>query len=626
MGVDNIIGEMFDRRYRLERRIGSGGMADVYLAQDESLNRRVAIKILADRYTRDEGFVERFRREATAAAGLSHPNIVSIYDRGEAEGTYYIAMEYIEGPTLKEEISDRAPLPEAEAVGYAVQALHALEFAHRRGVVHRDIKPHNMMLTPDGLLKVTDFGIARAANQADMTEVGSIVGTAQYLSPEQARGHSVGPQSDIYSLGVVLYEMLTGEVPFTGSSAVEIAMKQVNEAPPPPSTKNRLISRSLEQIVMRALAKDPAVRFHSAREMADELERSRRGLGVSQDTAAATAVIGAYEAADATRVMGAATAGGAGPPGTTPPAQPKRSAMPWLLVALLLIASAVVGYIVYQQLQGNDQVKVPDVTGFTEQQAKSQLVGAGFTTKVENKKSSKVDKGVVITTDPAPNASVDKGSQVTIIVSTGPKSVKLPNLRGKSVSEALQILSGLGLPPPTQTQIPSKMDSNTVVRTDPKAGQIPPDTVVTLFVSNGNVKVPNVIGMTCSDATAALQSSKLQANCTDAPSDTAPQGQVFGQSPSSGNEAPQGSTVQLQVSTGPAQIQVPDVTNMDFPTARKTLKDANLKPVESKCLWPDPTVPDGTVVETDPQAGRQVDPGTTVTVYVADSTSTTPCP
>src|ERR1700751_2861878 len=280
--TDQLLNALFDKRYRIMRKLGSGRVANVYLAEDQELGRRVAIKILNDRHAGDEQFVERFRREATAAAGLSHPNIVSIYDRGEAEGTYYIAMEYIEGPTLKEEITERAPLPEAEAVGYAVQALQALEFAHRRGVIHRDIKPHNMMLTPDGLLKVTDFGIARATNEVEMTEVGSIVGTAQYLSPEQARGPSVGPQSDIYSMGVVLYEMLTGEVPFTGSSAVEIAMKQGKEPPQPPSGKNRLITHGLEQVVMRALANAPALRFHSAREMADELERTRRGLAVSQ--------------------------------------------------------------------------------------------------------------------------------------------------------------------------------------------------------------------------------------------------------------------------------------------------------------------------------------------------------
>jgi serine/threonine-protein kinase len=621
VGVDNIIGEVFDGRYRLERRIGAGGMADVYLAQDESLHRRVAIKILADRYTRDPGFVERFRREATAAAGLSHPNIVSIYDRGEAEGTYYIAMEYIEGPTLKEEITERAPLPEAEAVGYAVQALQALEFAHRRGVIHRDIKPHNMMLTPDGLLKVTDFGIARATNEVEMTEVGSIVGTAQYLSPEQARGHSVGPQSDIYSMGVVLYEMLTGEVPFTGSSAVEIAMKQVNEAPQPPSSKNRLISHGLEQVVMRALAKDPALRFHSAREMADELERTRRGLAVSQDTAQATAVIGAYEAGQATSVMGAQPP--AAPP---PPPQAKRSAVPWLLVALLLLASAVVGYIVYQQLQGSNQVKVPDVRGFTQQQAQTQLVQAGFTTSVQHKASKKVVKGQVIDTDPQHGSEADKGSNVIIIVSKGPKSVTLPNLRGKSASQATQTIVGLGLPVPTQTPITSKLPVGQVVRTDPKAGVIPPDTVVTLFVSTGNVKVPNVVGMTCDGAKQALAASSLQGSCTNTPSDTVPVGQVISQSPAAGSQAPQGSTVSLQVSSGPSQVQVPDVTNLDYPTAKQTLQGDGLHAQRSRCLASDPTIPDGTVVATDPPAGTMVDPKTDVTVFVADSTSTTPCP
>ena len=620
MGVDNIIGELFDGRYRLERRIGAGGMADVYLAQDESLHRRVAIKMLADRYTRDAGFVERFRREATAAAGLSHPNIVSIYDRGEAEGTYYIAMEYIEGPTLKEEITERAPLPEAEAVGYAVQALQALEFAHRRGVIHRDIKPHNMMLTPDGLLKVTDFGIARATNEVEMTEVGSIVGTAQYLSPEQARGHSVGPQSDIYSMGVVLYEMLTGEVPFTGSSAVEIAMKQVNELPQPPSTKNRLITHGLEQVVMRALAKDPALRFHSAREMADELERTRRGLAVSQDTAQATAVIGAYEAGQATTVMGAQ------PPAAPPPPQAKRSAVPWLLVALLLLASAVVGYVVYQQLQGSDQVKVPDVRGFTTKQAQTQLIQAGFTTAVDHKASKKVVKGQVIDTDPTHGSEVDKGSKVTIIVSTGPKSVTLPDLRGKSVSDATQTIVGLNLPSPHQQLITSKLPAGQVVRTDPGPGPVPPDTVVTLFVSNGNVKVPNVVGMTCSDATNTLSASNLQGSCTNTPSDTVPTGQVISQSPAAGSGAPQGSTVSLQVSSGPSQVQVPDVTNMDYPTAKQTLQGDGLHAQRSRCLASDPTIPDGTVVGTDPPAGSMVDPKSDVTVFVADSTSTTPCP
>ena len=238
MSTFSFIGQLFDGRYLIESQLGSGGMADVYLATDQSLGRKVAIKILSDRYARDAGFVERFRREAAAAAGLRHPNIVTVYDRGEAMGTSYIAMEYLDGPTLKEEITRRAPLPEPEAINYATQALAALDAAHRQGVVHRDIKPHNMVLTDEGRLKVTDFGIARAANTQQMTEVGSIVGTAQYLSPEQARGLLVGPQSDIYSMGVVLYEMLCGDLPFTGDSAVDIAMKQVSDPPPPLHSRN----------------------------------------------------------------------------------------------------------------------------------------------------------------------------------------------------------------------------------------------------------------------------------------------------------------------------------------------------------------------------------------------------
>src|SRR4051794_25559610 len=296
MGVDHIIGELFDGRYRLERRIGTGGMADVYLAEDESLGRNVAIKVLAERYAEDEQFVERFRREAQAAAGLNHPNIVSIYDRGEADGSYYIAMEFLDGRSLKDEIVEDGPLPAPRAIDYALQILQALRFAHRNGVVHRDIKPHNIIVGRDRRLKVTDFGIARAG-ASQMTEVGSIIGTAQYLSPEQARGQQVRPPADLYSLGVVLYEMLTGRVPFDGDSAVAIAMKHVSENPRPPRELNPSIPPALEQVVLRALAKDPALRYQSADEMAADLERVRRGASVAQETQALTQVLAAETAA-----------------------------------------------------------------------------------------------------------------------------------------------------------------------------------------------------------------------------------------------------------------------------------------------------------------------------------------
>src|SRR5918911_4070200 len=254
---DTLLNTLFDGRYRIVRKLGTGGMANVYLAEDEVLGRRVAIKILNDRHAGDDQFVERFRREAKNAASLSHPNIVSIYDRGEAEGTYYIAMEYLDGRSLKELIVSRGPAPIHVAIDYARQILAALRFAHRHGIVHRDIKPHNVIVDAEGRLKVTDFGIARAG-ASDMTETGAIMGTAAYLSPEQAQGHAVSASSDLYSIGIVLYELLTGRVPFEADSAVTIALKQVSEEPVPPRALNPEVSPELEDVVLRALQKDPA--------------------------------------------------------------------------------------------------------------------------------------------------------------------------------------------------------------------------------------------------------------------------------------------------------------------------------------------------------------------------------
>src|ERR687896_1731872 len=268
---DTLINTVFDGRYRVLRKLGSGGMANVYLAEDGELGRQVAIKILNDRHAADDQFVERFRREAKNAAGLSHPNIVQIYDRGEAEGTYYIAMEYLGDRTLKEAVADRQPLPIREAIDYARQILAALRFAHRNGIVHRDIKPHNVIVDGDGRVKVMDFGIARAG-ASQMTEAGSIIGTAQYLSPEQARGAPVDQSSDLYSTGVVLFELLTGDVPFTGDTPVEIAMKHLSEIPDAPSHRRRDVPPDLDLIVLRALAKDPAERYQSAAAMDSDLD------------------------------------------------------------------------------------------------------------------------------------------------------------------------------------------------------------------------------------------------------------------------------------------------------------------------------------------------------------------
>src|SRR5437667_11188652 len=280
---DTLIDSVFDGRYLIIRKLGAGGMANVYLAEDQELGRRVAIKILDDRHAADDSFIERFRREAKNAAGLSHPNIVSIHDRGEAEGTYYIAMEYLSGRSLKELIVSRGPTPIKIAVDYTRQILAALSFAHRNGIVHRDIKPHNVVVDSDGRLKVTDFGIARSG-ASQMTEVGSIIGTAQYLSPEQARGAPVDQRSDVYSVGIVLYEMLTGKVPFTGDTPLEIAMTHLSATPEPPSEQRIEIPHELDSIVLRALAKDPVDRYQSAEEMDADLARAARGQTVAPET------------------------------------------------------------------------------------------------------------------------------------------------------------------------------------------------------------------------------------------------------------------------------------------------------------------------------------------------------
>src|SRR5213082_729424 len=353
---ETMIGRTFDKRYVIQRKLGSGGMAIVYLAEDQELGRRVALQLLDDRHAADEQFVERFRREAQSAAGLNHPSIVSIFDRGYAEGTYYIAMEFLDGRTLKELLVKNGPTPVPIAMDYARQILGALAFAHRGAIVHRDIKPHNIVVGGDGRLKVTDFGIARSG-ASQMTEAGSIVGTAQYLSPEQARGAPVDPRSDLYSLGIVLYEMLTGSVPFTGDTPVEIAMKHLSQVPDPPSEWRSEVPHDLDAVVMRALAKDPDQRYGSAEELDADLARVARGVAVSQKTEEAMTQVlaGAGAATAATMITRPRTV--TAPPVYRPPAAyyeetpGRRSVWPWLIGILACAIAAVGGYLIYQKIE-----------------------------------------------------------------------------------------------------------------------------------------------------------------------------------------------------------------------------------------------------------------------------------
>jgi beta-lactam-binding protein with PASTA domain/predicted Ser/Thr protein kinase len=634
MATDPLIDTLFDDRYKIIRKLGSGGMANVYLAEDQELGRRVAIKILDDRHAADEQFVERFRREAKNAAGLSQPNIVSIYDRGEAEGTYYIAMEYLDGRSLKELIVTRGPAPISIAIDYARQILSALRFAHRNGIVHRDIKPHNVLVDSDARVKVTDFGIARAG-ASQMTEAGSIIGTAQYLSPEQARGTQVDQTSDLYSLGIVLYELLTGSVPFTGDTPVEIAMKHLSATPEPPSAKRADVPHSLDMVVLRALAKDPSDRYQDAAEMDADLERVARGLSVAPETeeAATTVLRGVDLVASApttiSRVPAAVTQLRQQPAAPAPiyydyDEPPRRRAFwPWLLAILLVVAAAIAGVYVYQQIQhelnANAPVGVPFVGGLRELNAVESIRNAGLKIDLQHihrEPNETEQAGYVFRQDPTAGSRTAKGNFVSIWVSTGkPKSV-VPDVKGKSQADAVAALVSAKLKPDVH-QIPSSQPPDTVIAQDPKAGSsVPQGTKVRINVSSGPkpVAVPSVVGQNYDSASSSLLGQGFAVKRTDVDS-SQPANTVIAQDPPANTSVAPGSTITLTVSRGPKDQPIPSVVNLDIDSARTTLTDAGFK---VRVVYQDVTDQslDGVVTLQDPPSNTQAKPGTTVTITV----------
>jgi eukaryotic-like serine/threonine-protein kinase len=628
---DTLIGTVFDGRYRIIRKLGAGGMADVYLAEDQELGRRVAIKILNDRHAADDSFIERFRREAKNAAGLSHPNIVSIYDRGEAEGTYYIAMEFLDGRSLKELIVGRGPAPIKTAIDYARQILAAVGFAHRHGIVHRDIKPHNVLVGSEGRLKVTDFGIARSG-ASQMTEVGSIIGTAQYLSPEQARGAPVDQTSDLYSVGVVLYEMLTGQVPFTGDTPLEIAMKHLSEVPKPPSELRPEVPHDLDSVVLRALAKDPSERYQGADEMDADLARVLEGLPVDPETeTAATAVLsGSGVLATApTSVLTKPTVAaprtvppGAGPPagyyGYEGPPRRRRPIWPWVLSILLLLAAGAAAWFAYtkiqDQLDANAPVAVPPVAGIKESLAVDKLRGAGLVPQVARAFSDEVEKGVVIDQSPAAGEKVAPHSNVRINVSKGKETVTVPSVIGKNRDDAISTLVNAGLDP-RAFPVASSKPVDTVTGQDPPAGKvIEKGSRVRINYSSGpaEIDVPSVIGLQFDQASSALQAQGFAVARRDVDSER-PKGEVVDQSPSS--QAPKGSTITLSVSKGPPMSTVPDVTAQDEGSAQSTLEQSGFTVQVQRQDVNDPGL-DGIVLSQSPTGGSKAKQGSTVTITV----------
>jgi beta-lactam-binding protein with PASTA domain/predicted Ser/Thr protein kinase len=621
--------QVLSGRYRVLRKIGGGGMADVYLCEDLTLGRRVALKVLLQRFLDDPNFVERFRREAKAAAGLNQANLVSIYDWGEVDGTYFIVMEYVEGETLKDLVRRQGRLGGSEAVRILLQLLAALEFAHRSGIVHRDVKPQNVMLDRHGNVKVMDFGIARAGDSG-ITEAGSILGTAQYLAPEQAKGQRVDERSDLYSVGIVLYEMLTGTVPFKGDSAVTVALKHVNEMAAEPAQLVPGLPYALNQIVLKAIAKDPDQRYQTA----DQFARDLRSAQVGGPVAAAAFDPGA----EATRLMGAGAAAGptsvmtGGPLAqTTGDRGRRRRRWRWVLVIVLLllvIAAAAYGLV---RAMGAGGVAVPTVVGKSKAAAVTRLQEAGFKVgSVQEEYSDKYDAGVVSRQAPVGGTKLRKGDTVDIWVSKGSETVTLANFQGLSPQKVRDWLKQNGLNGLEKSDKSGAVPSGKVFKQAPPAGQqVKRGDTITYWVSSGRPQatVPDLTNRTQDAAQTALVDAGLQLGAvTLEPSTTVPSGQVIRQDPAAGVEVTKGSAVNIVVSSGSpspsplaspttSMVTIPDVYGMDSTRATDTLTadgfDVKVKQRGGTGQ------PPGTVLEMVPDAGTVVASGSKVLLVIA---------
>ena len=597
-----IEGSIVDKRYRVLRRLGSGGMADVWLAEDAHLQRQVALKVLHSRYLQDRDFVARFQREAEHAAGLQHPNIVAVFDRGQDEGVNYIAMRYVEGPTLKELI-DRGLTP-VQAVALVRQVLEGARFAHRNGIVHRDLKPQNVIVDQEGKAVVTDFGIARAG-VSEITQTGSVMGTPQYLSPEQAQGFEVTPVSDLYSIGVILYEALCGRVPFEGESAVAVAMKQVSEVPQRPSSINPQVSPALDAVVMRALEKEPGQRFQSADAFIAALDQAMREPGAGSGTAAFATVPPVVEEA---------------------PPEEDRKRNNWLWA--LLIAAIVIGLVVGLLLTRDTSTDVPNVTGKQVEFAIAQLERKGFEVGGEKSVERQSPKGTVLEQDPLPGSTEENCAFITLFcskpkveltVSAGPGTGEVPGTNGLTEAAAKKKLEGEGFEVGIQRVNSSSVEEGLVVFSEPRGGaSATHGSTVTIFVSRGPklAKVPVLVGTQRRVAVQQIRGRGLTPSVSEEES-TSPAGEVINQSPSAGTQVEPGSTVAIVVSSGKEEkvSKAPNVIGKERREAVEAIRAAGLAPsVEEE----ETEVPSqvGRVINQFPPPGSELEPGATVTITV----------
>jgi eukaryotic-like serine/threonine-protein kinase len=604
---------LVDSRYRILRRIGSGGMADVYCAEDTHLGRQVALKVLHRRFAQDQEFVERFRREASAAAGLQHPNVVSVFDRGRHDGTYYIAMEHLPGRTLKEIVESDAPLSQERVVDFGLQILQAAGFAHRHGVIHRDFKPHNVIVDEHSHAKVTDFGIARAG-ASEMTETGSIMGTAQYLSPEQAQGHAVTATSDLYSIGVMLYEMLAGRLPFEGESAVSIALKHLSEPPKPISQLRPDVHPAVESVVMAALAKDPARRWQTAEDFGEALVAAGAQLGEAPPPSG-TSVFAPVPAPVPVGVDGDTPPPALAP--VTEPGRERRRRWPWIAIGLLTLA--LVGFLTYlavTALTAAETREVPRVIGRQLVDARAALERAGFQVN-ETRVRSEADFDQVLDQDPNPGEEAEEGSTVVLEVSGGPGTVLVPTVRNLPQAQAIDELEERGLRANVGRLSSEDVREGVALRTVPGAGtEVERGERIQLFISSGPelIVTPGVVGLSRDSAESRIADLGLVPAVREQESEE-PEGEVISQDPVAGTELRRGSTVTITVSTGIEQVAVPDVVGIAARDAERELRAAGLNPVRRESEVGE-QAEDGQVLDQRPGAGVEVDRGSDVVIVV----------
>lgn len=643
------IGKKINGRYKIIGNIGSGGMANVFLAHDLILDREVAIKVIRFDFQNDQSAIRRFQREALAATELVHPNIVTVYDVGEEDGMQFLVMEYVKGMDLKRYIQTHYPVPYLQIVDIIQQILSAVALAHQHRIIHRDLKPQNVLINEDGVVKITDFGIAIALSETSITQTNSMLGSVHYLSPEQARGSMATNQSDIYAIGIILYEILTGKVPFDGESAVTIALKHFQDEIPSIRIYDKNVPQSLENVVLKATAKEPADRYKTADEMRADLDTVLSPERLNEPRWEPHALM------DETRVLTPVEAAQVETPPVEEPvaetaadqaeeaAQPKKKKRKrWLLLPIIMVIAllGIGSYFLFGG--GRGDVAIPEVSGQTEAAARAELEAAGLKVadEVEEIEDDEVEEGNVVKTDPPEGNEVKKNSVVTLYISSGTKKITLDDYEGRSFDDVKKELIDLGFDEDRikeELESSDDVDEGDIISQSPAAGRevSPAEDEITFKVSSGpdSFAMDNYYGMTEADARAALTSrgvdrSQIEVNYQ---SSSQPSGTIIAQAPATGETVVTSqTTITLTVSSGQEMVNVPRIVGKSQADAEADLNEAGLDSTFEEEDGYNDSVPAGHVVRVSPGAGTSVEVGSTVTVTISkgpepdDSSSSTP--